>query len=252
MARETTLGGRLRSYVSFALLLSVKAFSKVFYRLAIRWVGAVPEDPWTGIRLITMLHHTSLYEPIFAAGAPDRLLWEIAKNGVVPVATKTTDRPLVGRFFRLVASNVVPVTRERDDSWSELLRQIGNPEAVVVILPEGRMKRSSGLDSEGRPMTIRGGIADILQAIPSGRMLIVYSGGLHHVQAPGETIPRLFKNVRLRMEILDIQAYREVLGSHADPADFKAAVIADLTRRRDLYCPAAAPLAPAMLPRADD
>jgi len=58
--------------------------------------------------------------------------------------------------------------------------------------------------------------------------------------------------VRLRMEILDIQAYREVLGSHADPADFKAAVIADLTRRRDLYCPAAAPLAPAMLPRADD
>jgi len=60
MARETTVRGRLRSYVSFALLLSVKAFSKVFYRLAIRWVGAVPEDPWAGIRLITMLHHTSL------------------------------------------------------------------------------------------------------------------------------------------------------------------------------------------------
>jgi hypothetical protein len=248
MARETTLGGRLRNYVSFSLLIGAKAFSKLFYRLAIRWVGAVPEDPWTGIRLITMLHHTSLYEPIFAAGAPDGLLWEIAKNGVVPVAKKTTDRPIVGWFFRLVAPNVVPVTRERDETWTELLRQIGNPEAVVVILPEGRMKRSSGLDSEGRPMTIRGGIADILQAIPSGRMLVVYSGGLHHVQAPGETIPRLFKNVRLRLEIIDIGTYRDALGEYANHSDFKAAVIGDLTRRRDLYCPAAAPLAHAMLP----
>lgn len=113
------------------------------------------------------------------------------------------------------------------------------------------MKRSSGLDSQGRPMTIRGGIADILQAIPSGRMLIVYSGGLHHVQAPGEKIPRLFKNVRLRLEILDIAQYRDALGEHADHSEFKSAVIADLTRRRDLYCPAATPLAHAMLPPAE-
>lgn len=251
MARETTLAGRLQSYVSFSLLIGVKAFSKLFYRLAIRWVGTVPEDPWSGIRLITMLHHTSLYEPIFAAGAPDRLLWEIAKNGVVPVAKKTTDRPLVGGFFRLVARNVVPVTRERDETWSELLRQIGNPEAIVVILPEGRMKRSSGLDSEGRPMTIRGGIADVLSAIPNGRMLIVYSGGLHHVQVPGETIPRLFKNVRLRLEILDIDTYKAALGDYEEHSDFKAAVIADLTRRRDLYCPAATPLSDTPLPPGD-
>lgn len=252
MARETTWRGRLRSCVSFALLIGVKAFSKIFYRLAIRWVGAVPEDPWTGIRLITMLHHTSLYEPIFAAGAPDRLLWEIAKNGVLPVAKKTTDRPLVGRFFSLVARNVVPVTRQRDETWSELLSQIGNPEAIVVILPEGRMKRSSGLDSEGRPMTIRGGIADIIRAIPDGRMLIVYSGGLHHVQAPGETIPRLFKNVRLRLEIIDIAEYRKRLGETADHSAFKSAVISDLTRRRDLYCPAATPLAHTLPPPADN
>lgn len=251
MARETKLLGRLRNYVSFAVLIGVKAFSKLFYRLAIRWVGSVPDDPWTGIRLITMLHHTSLYEPIFAAGAPDRLLWEIAKNGVVPVATKTTERPIVGRFFRLVARNVVPVTRQRDDTWAELLRQIDNPDAIVVILPEGRMKRSSGLDSEGQPMTIRGGIADILQAIPGGRMLIVYSGGLHHVQAPGEKVPRLFKNVRLRLEIIDIAEYRKQLGEHEDHLAFKAAVISDLTRRRDLYCPAATPLASAIPPPGD-
>ena len=251
MALDTSLRGQLASYVSFALLISVKAFSKLFYRMAIRWVGAVPENPWTGIRLITMLHHTSLYEPIFTAAAPDRLLWEIARNGVIPVAMKTTDRPFVGRFFRLVARNVVPITRERDETWSELIRQAGNPDAVVVILPEGRMKRSSGLDSEGQPMTIRGGIADVLRAIPDGRMLIVYSGGLHHVQAPGEKIPRLFKNVRIRLEIIDIGAYRDELLARAGEDDFKGAVISDLTHRRDLYCPAAAPLTFAMLPPAD-
>ena len=55
------------------------------------------------------------------------------------------------------------------------------------------MKRRNGLDSQGQPMTVRGGIADILEAIPSGPMLIAYSGGLHHVQAPGETLPAVFR-----------------------------------------------------------
>jgi len=34
-------------------------------------------------------------------------------------------------------------------------------------------------------------------------MLIAYSGGLHHVQVPGK-LPRAFKTVRLRLEIVDI------------------------------------------------
>ena len=46
------------------------------------------------------------------------------------------------------------------------------------------MKRANGMDLEGMPMTIRGGVADLLMAIPGGRMLIAYSGGLHHVQVP--------------------------------------------------------------------
>ena len=35
-------------------------------------------------------------------------------------------------------------------------------DAVVIILPEGRMKRATGLDKKGMPMTVRGGVADIL------------------------------------------------------------------------------------------
>jgi hypothetical protein len=47
---------------------------------------------------------------------------------------------------------------------------------------------------------VRGGIADILEAIPSGRMLLAYSGGLHHVQAPGEHVPRPFRTLYLNLE----------------------------------------------------
>jgi hypothetical protein len=111
-----------------------------------------------------------------------------------------------------------------------------DPDAMVVIAPEGRMKRANGLDSEGRPMTVRGGIADILQAVGSGRMLLAYSGGLHHVQIPGQFLPRPFKTIRVRLETVDIEAYCRSLKETPGSEDFKRAVRADLERRRDLYC----------------
>ena len=108
---------------------------------------------------------------------------------------------------------------------------------INIILPEGRMKRATGLDSEGREMTIRGGIADILKVLPDGRMLVVYSGGLHHIQVPGERLPTPFKTVRCRMEMVDIPTYKEELQENYPDLNFRGAVIADLTRRRDEHCP---------------
>ncbi len=87
-------------------------------------------------------------------------------------------------------------------------------------------------------MTIRTGIADILEALPDGRMLVVYSGGLHHIQVPGELLPTPFKTVRVRMEMVDIAAYKDELASDYPDLGFRKAVVADLTRRRDEYCPA--------------
>ncbi len=155
---------------------------------------------------------------------------------MVPIAQKTAGRPVVGRFYGLVAKRVISITRERDESWREVLRQI-DPDAMVLILPEGRMKRATGLDADGKPMTVRGGIADILETIGEGRMLLAYSGGLHHVQVPGERFPRLFKKIRMRLEVLDIAAYREARMAEGGPRGFKRAVVEDLERRRDLYCP---------------
>jgi hypothetical protein len=167
---------------------------------------------------------------------PVSFLWRIARHGVVPIAQKTTVRPLIGHFYKLIAARVVSITRERDESWDKLLAHI-DPDAMVALLPEGRMKRATGLDATGGRMTVRGGIADLIESIGSGRMLLAYSGGLHHVQAPGERLPRLWKTIRMRLELVDIAAYRAAMLAKAGAAGFKRAVIEDLERRRDLLCP---------------
>lgn len=221
--------------VNYSLLLGVQALARAFYRFDVAWVAEPPADPWSRLRLVAILNHTSLYEPLLAGGVDRALLRRIARYGVVPVAEKTLRRPLVGRFFRLVAPDVVPVTRQRDQSWQEVTSRV-RPDSLVIIAPEGRMKRATGLDSEGNPMTVRGGIADLLRAIPAGDMLLCYSGGLHHVQHPGELVPRLFKLLQMRLELIDIAAYREALIAEHGRHGFKLAVIRDLERRRDLQC----------------
>jgi len=165
---------------------------------------------------------------------PGRFLWRLAAHGVIPAADKTTDRPLVGLLFRFVAHHVIPITRQRDHTWFAVLNKI-DPNSMVVIAPEGRMKRETGLDLHGNPMTVRGGVADILQAIQQGRMLIAYSGGLHHVQIPGR-IPNVFTTVRLRVENLDIANYIAEQMAKGGAEQFKRNVIRDLESRRDTYC----------------
>jgi len=226
----------VRDGVVFLLLLAIKVAANLFYRIDMRFLGEVPERPWQGIRLVAFLNHTSLFEPLFAGGVPPSFLFRLARHGVLPIAQKTSDRAVVGRFFGLVAKHVISITRERDESWEAVLARI-DPDAMVVILPEGRMKRANGLDSQGKPMTVRGGIADILESIGDGRMLLAYSGGLHHVQVPGERWPRLWKTIRMRLEVLDLGVYHRELLAQAGPEGFKRAVIADLERRRDENCP---------------
>ncbi len=232
----------LRDLFVFFLLVTLKAFTQIFYRVRMEWINDPPPDPWRHLRLVAILNHTSLFEPLWAGGSPFHFLWRMARHGVIPVAKKTTDRAVVGTFFRLIAKNVVPITRARDESWKQVLAQI-DPDAMVALMPEGRMKRATGLDSEGRAMSVRGGIADILDSIGEGRMLLAYSGGLHHVQIPGQRFPRLFQTLRMNLEVVEIVDYRRAMMERGGgtPEGFKAAVIADLEHRRDTFCPVAAP-----------
>ena len=229
-----------RSITVFTLLLSLKYLSKVFYTHDFRFIGPTPPDPWKGLRLVAFLNHTSLFEPVFLGGVPNRFIWRIAAHGVVPAADKTTGRPLVGLIFKFVAHHVIAITRERDHTWFQVLDKI-DPKSMVVIAPEGRMKRETGLDLSGNPMTVRGGIADIMLAIGHGRMLLAYSGGLHHVQIPGRTMVRLFVPVRMRIENLEIVDYVAEQMAKGGEEQFKRNVREDLERRRDLYCPTAPP-----------
>jgi hypothetical protein len=226
----------LRSAIVFTLLYSLKILSRIFYRHDWSFVGEkLPGNPWKGLRLVVFLNHTSLFEPVFLGVPPASFIWRLAAHGVVPAADKTTDRPLVGIVFRFIAHEVIPITRQRDDTWSQVLSTI-EPNSMVVLAPEGRMKRANGLDLHGKPMTVRGGVADILQSLKEGRMLIAYSGGLHHVQVPGH-IPNVFKTVRLRGEVLEIADYVKEMMQEGGAEQFKKNVIRDLERRRDLYCP---------------
>jgi hypothetical protein len=224
----------VRSAIVFTLLLSIKFLSRIFYRLDFEFVGSPPADPWANLRLVAFLNHTSLFEPVFLGAVPNRFIWRLAAHGVVPAADKTTDRPLVGLIFRFVAHHVIAITRQRDDTWFQVLSKI-DPDSMVVLAPEGRMKRENGLDLHGNAMTVRGGIADILLAVNEGRMLIAYSGGLHHVQIPGK-VPRIFKTVRLRVENIGIAEYIAEM-SRGGPEQFKRNVITDLQVRRDRNVP---------------
>ena len=217
------------------MLIGLKIVSRIFYRFDFQFIGPTPPDPWADLRLVAFLNHTSLFEPIFLGAVPNRFIWRLAAHGVVPAADKTTDRPLVGMVFKFVAHHVIAITRQRDDTWFQVLSRI-DPDSMVVIAPEGRMKRETGLDLNGKPMSVRGGIADILHAVKEGRMLLAYSGGLHHVQIPGK-MPRPFKMVRMRVENLDIAEYIAEITRRGGEEDFKKNVMKDLDARRDNYAP---------------
>lgn len=225
----------MRGFFVFCVLLFIKLFSRCLYRYHKEFVGHKPADWARNVRILAVLNHTSLYEPLLIGFAPVRLIWDLAWHGVLPVAEKTMNRP-IGQFFRHLVRHVVVVTRQRDQTWDDVLNRVDS-KACVMILPEGRMKRRNGLDSNGKQMTVRGGIADILGALDNGRMLMVYSGGLHHIQAPGERVPRIFRTIKVCMEVIDIPAYRRELDPDGDRKAFKPAVVRDLERRRDANCP---------------
>lgn len=224
-----------RSAIVFTLLVVLKYLSRIFYRHDFGFVGEPVPNPWSKIRLVAFLNHTSLFEPVFLGVVPNSFIWRLAAHGVIPAADKTTDRPLVGLIFRFVAHRVIAITRQRDETWFEVLRTI-DPKSMVVIAPEGRMKRANGLDLQGNPMSVRGGIADILLALREGRMLIAYSGGLHHVQIPGHA-PKIFRTVRLRVEVVEIGDYIAGMMKRGGTEEFKKNVMRDLDSRRDHYAP---------------
>ncbi len=212
----------------FLLLSSFKISTKLFYRFDQQWLSPDDHKQWNEVNLIIFLNHTSLFEPLFIQLAPTKFLWRIANHLVVPGADVTLKRPITGKIYRTLIPGCIPITRKKDESWDNFLDHVGN-EKLNAILPEGRMKRRDGFDKTGQPMDVRGGVVDILQRLDKGKILFVYSGGLHHIQAPGDKFPKLFKTIRANMEIIDLPSYKQQFSD--DDGEFKKQVLSDINQR---------------------
>ncbi len=218
----------MKNLISFFILLTIRVFSKVFYRFRIGW----PKEPirWNEIKLIIFLNHTSLFEPIFLGFLPVSFLWRLSKHLAAPGADKTLNRPIVGTLYKLMSPGITSITRKRDESWDEFMYSLSD-DSVVVIAPEGRMMRKNGLDLHGNKMTVKAGVVDILSGLNKGQMVIAYSGGLHHVQIPGEGLPKLFKTLKLNLETFEIADYKESFGKSVNSNEWKKLVLEDLQHR---------------------
>lgn len=224
----------MKSVLIFGILIFLRLFSKLFYRTRVRWLTPREQIPWDDIRLICILNHTSLMEPVFAHVLPLSMIWRMAKGGVYPVADITIRHPIFGKLFRMISPEVSSLSRRRDDTWKRFLEQAQAAE-IVVFLPEGRMKRLNGLDKDGKEMTLKTGICDLLEVLPDTPILWAYSGGLHHVFAPGAKWPRLFQTISIALEI---QSKNQILGPYQnlEPRDARHRFLEDLKMRRDRIC----------------
>ncbi|MEM6793486.1 MAG: hypothetical protein AAF725_05860 [Acidobacteriota bacterium] len=231
----------MRRLFVFVVLLVLRTYSRVFYRQESLWVGPEPAEKWPPYTLVAILNHTSLCEYLLSGQVPLGFIWRMAGHCTLPVAEETMKRPVVGLFWRMVAANPISITRERDNTWQQVMESIQDPDSMIMLLPEGRMKRGDGLDKNGRPMTMRSGIGDLIRGL-EGNMLFAYSQGLHHIQVPGGGLPKHFKPVRVRYESMQISEYRALMAEGLDLSNdrqylrFKRRMKEDLEARRDLHC----------------
>lgn len=231
---------RLFAAFRFLFFVLVKISTRIFYRFEVEKIQPWPKDAWKNVRIAILLNHTSLIEPIYCGVLPLSYLWRLSTHGIFPAAAETLNRPLVGALIRFLAPKVGTLSRKYDDTWQDFLNSIA-PTDTMIFLPEGRMKRPNGLDKHGQPMTIKRGITEVLIKIKRGPMVIAYSGGLHHVQSPGQGLPRLFKTLKIKFEAVDIEQYLHSFHNQDGSGDMsnvaiQDAIVKDLEKRRNAYC----------------
>lgn len=226
---------RLSQVFSFSVMSFVKVISYPFYRFNVNWLSERKSESLDDVKLIVVLNHTSLYEALFVRLASFRYLWKMARHVLIPVADVTTNRPMVGFFFHALLPGIVPISRKRDSSWKQFLSKV-NDDAIAAILPEGRMRRVDGKDKHGKPMSVRTGVADIVEELDGGSILFVYSGGLHHIQIPGQRFPKLFRTIKVNMEIVSIEDYKDEL-HHPEQRHRKTSFVRDIQSRLEQFTP---------------
>lgn len=219
----------------FLILCLVKSSRYWCYPTNCEWITPPPPQPWKGVRLILILNHTSLIEFVYTTVMPTRFLWQLSRRLVFPVAD-TSLKKLQGKLLKIFAPRIASLSRKRDDTWLNFLADLES-DSILIFMPEGRMKRMSGLDKNGQPMTVRSGICDLLPRFAGERMIIAYSAGLHHVMAPGELFPKPFRRLSVNLESVEVDDYLRQFAMIEDEKRRRSAICRDLERRRDQHCP---------------
>ena len=224
----------MRRAFAFVILASIKTLVRVFYTSHFTWAPDREQIDFDQVRLMVLLNHTSLYEPLFLSELPYGFLWRIADKIYLPIADVTLKRPLVGFFFKMMLPRVFPITRKSDDSWQNYLNSIREDD-LIIMAAEGRMKRPNGLDKSGKKMSIRAGVADIIDRLGQGTILVCHSGGLHHIQKPGQLFPKVFQPIRMHVTALECAQYRKRFSEN--PRERKIQMVADFQARLETETP---------------
>jgi hypothetical protein len=85
-------------------------------------------------------------------------------------------------------------------------------------------------------MTVKGGAADIIENINDGAMILCLSGGLHHVQTPGQHFPRPFKTIRMNLSYVDLNNFKSQF-SEFSPRERKLKITRLLQDNLESNCP---------------
>jgi len=226
----------MKHFISFIALLLIKGFSQFFFRFKIGWPNNNSNINWNETRLIILLNHTSLLEPLYLGFLPISFLRTLSKRMVAPGADKTLNRPLVGTLYKIFSPGMIAITRKRDDTWQQFMSAI-YPDSIIVIIPEGRMKRANELDLNGQKMTIKSGVTDLLAELDKGQMIIAYSGGLHQVHVPGEKGYHFFKTLKMNLETFSISGYKNSFGEPIGSEVWRKKIIDDLQHRLETKVP---------------
>jgi hypothetical protein len=217
----------------YCFLAALKLAGYVIYPSKLNWLSKKP-DSWEDVSLILILNHTSLFEFVYGVTLPFNFLKSLSQRLVIPVADKTLKSPISGFILKNLAPYTIGLTRKRDNSWNHFLSQIKDNN-ICIFMPEGQMKRKSGLDKNGNPMNVKTGVYDLMQRYKGKNMALVYSHGLHHVLAPGDKLPKIFKRIEADIEVLNIDDYLTEFDISSEKNIAKL-VAADLQAKRDKYC----------------
>ena len=220
----------LKNQVRYSFLAGLKVAGYVMYPSRLDWISQEPKS-WDDVSLILILNHTSLFEFVYGVSLPFSFLKELSKRLIIPVAASTMKNPVGNFVFANLAPKTIKLSRKRDQSWLHFLDSIDKND-ICIFMPEGRMKRLDGLDKSGKPMTVKSGVVDLLEKYRGKKMVIVYSSGLHHVLAPGQHVPKVFKPILAKTELLNVDDY---LGAFAGK-NLHEAIPRDLENRRDQHC----------------